>query len=118
MRHPIRHASPLHECLGTGKLRILKIHIRFHETLDFNEFLQVLQPFRVVSQASNDISIVPGVFGLQLVRKDETCRYPEDPNFDIFSDNTTYFGRFGGFSLFLAPKNVFFMYLTYKSGLF
>ena len=82
MRHPLQHASPLRECLGEDKLRIPKIHVRFHEILDFHAFLQVLHPFRVVSPASSDVSIVPDVFGLQLVRKDEICRYPEDPNLD------------------------------------
>ena len=77
MRHPIRHASPLRECLGDHKFRIPKIHIRFHEILDFCAFLQ---PFRVISPTSSDVSIVPDVFGVQSVRKHEICRYPEDPN--------------------------------------
>ena len=41
MRHPIQHASPLDECLGTDEPRISKIHLRFHEILDFRVFLQV-----------------------------------------------------------------------------
>ena len=61
---------------------ISNIHLRFHEILDFGAFLQVLHPFRIVSPASGDVSIVSDVFGPQFIHKDEICRYPEDPNLD------------------------------------
>ena len=67
MRHPIQHASPLDECLGKNKPRISKIHLRFHEILDFSAFLEGFDTYRVLSPASNEVSIVPNVLGLQLV---------------------------------------------------
>ena len=62
--------------------RISNIHLRFPEILDFGAFLQVLHPFRIVSPASGDVSIVSDVFGPQLIRKDDICHYPEDPSLD------------------------------------
>ena len=75
--HPIRQARPLYECLGTDKSRTSKIHVRFHQILNFTGmvFLEVFDTYRIVSLASSDV----------LIHKDEMCNYrymyPKDPNF-------------------------------------
>ena len=60
--------------------RISNIHLRFHEILDFSAFLDVFRTYWIVSPPSSDVSIVPDVYGRQLVGRDEVGHYPEDQN--------------------------------------
>ena len=57
---------------------ISNIHLRFHEILDFSAFLDVFRTYWIVSPPSSNVSIVPDVYGRQLVGRDEVGHYPED----------------------------------------